>query len=119
MSFEIERGVQAFKSCGVQFKGEFYIYGGRYGDKSQIAKVDDCALKRIGTLPFTHWYGACAATSTQLFLCFDWNANGRDCHVSNDPTEWFSTNLISESIELHYRTRIAANEGELVHKENL
>ena len=94
----------------MQFKGEFYIYGGRYGDKSQIAKVEDCALKRIGTLPFTHWYGACAATSTQLFLCFDWNANGRDCHVSNKPTEWLSTNLIPESIELHYRTRTAANE---------
>ena len=88
ISFEIESGVIVEASCGVQYKGDFYIYGGtfRTSDSRQIAKVIDCSLKRIGTLPFELYVGACAATSEQVFLCFDLQV----CKVLVKPGKKFS-----------------------------
>ena len=67
INFEIESEVYVYHSCGVQFKGDFYVYGSYSGDQRQIAKVTECSLKRVGTLPFTHDLGACAATTEQVF----------------------------------------------------
>lgn len=56
LSFEIENNVDVYHSCGVQFQGNFYVYGSSVytGRNTQIAMISDCALKRIATLPFTH-----------------------------------------------------------------
>ena len=109
INFEIESEVYVYYSCGVQFKGEFYVYGTYYDDQRQIAKVTDCSLKRIGKLPFTFEFGACAATMDQIFLCFDYNGDAKTCHVANQPTGHF--NNIAKTAYEHDRTRIAANNG--------
>jgi len=110
LSFEIESGVQVYASCGVQFKGNFYVYGSHsyFGNQQQIAQVSNCSLKHIATLEFDHFEGSCAATSTQLFLCFDNDEDGKTCRTSNKPTGPFS--LRTKSIETHKNIRIAASE---------
>ena len=112
INFKIENDVYVDRSCGVQFKGDFYVYGSYLGDKRQIAKVTNCSLKRIGTLPFTHFIGACAATNDQVFLCFDYNSDKKTCRAANEPTGNF--NRIAKSTNEHSETRIAANDGKLL-----
>ena len=110
LSFEIEEGVYVYQSCGVHFKGSFYVYGSENGDQKQIAKVADCGLKRIATLPFTHYGGACAATASNLLLCFDRNSwDDKTCQMASEPTGPFIE--IPKSIEPHKWTRTAANES--------
>ena len=92
-----------------QFKGEFYIYGSQEEDRRQIAKVTDCSLKRVGSLPFDHKFGSCAANGNELFLCFDLNTDGKTCNNANEATGPF--NEIAKSAEMHFWTRSAANEG--------
>ena len=70
LTFEIENDAYVYNSCGVQFKGNFFIYGSLEGDRRQIAKVVDCALKRIDTLSFPFVEGACSANSNQVILWF-------------------------------------------------
>ena len=111
-SFELDSEVYVYRSCGVQFKGNFYVYGSSQGDQRQIAKLIGCSLQRIATLPFTHHTGACAPTSDQVFLCFDDNGDGRTCHVSNEPTGPFRT--IPKSIHSHRSTRSAANDSKSI-----
>ena len=113
INFEVENDVHVDRSCGVQFKGDFYVYGSYLGDKRQIAKVTNCSLKRIGTLPFTHFIGACAATKDQVFLCFDYNGDKKTCRAANEPTGKF--NRIAKSTHKHSETRIAANDGKLLY----
>ena len=111
ISFEIEYGVDVAGSCSVQFKGQFYIYGSyEIRSERQIAKVVNCSLKRVGTLPFEHKEGACAATNNQLFLCFDdQSGNGKTCRVANQPTGPFQA--MADSIEHHADIRTAASKG--------
>ena len=112
INFEIESDVYVDHSCGVQFKGDHYIYGSYSGDQRQIAKVTNCSLKRIGTLPFTLYYGACAATMDRVFLCIDYYGDKKTCHAANEPTGQF--NVIAKSAYVHDQTRIAANNGKLL-----
>ena len=112
INFEIESDVYVHQSCGVQFKGDYYVYGSLSGDQCQIAKVTNCSLKRIGTLPFTLRLGACAATRDQVFLCFDLNGDYKTCHAANEPTGQF--NVLAKSAYEHIQTRIAANNGSLL-----
>ena len=113
LSFEIENNVDVYHSCGVQFQGNFYVYGSSVytGRNTQIAMISDCALKRIATLPFTHEQGACAVGFDKLFLCFDMRrGNGRNCYESNQPTGPFDQ--VRYSTEKHWYSRVAANSGE-------
>ena len=107
-SFEIESDVVVRNACGVQFKGQLYVYGSHYSDYRQITKVEDCRLKRIGTLPFKFKTGACAATADQLFLCFHIN-DAQTCHTSNEPDDLF--NKIPKSLSVHGAIQIATNDG--------
>ena len=109
-SFEIENDAHAYFSCGVQFKGNFYIYGAE-NDRRQIAMVSDCALKKIATLPFNHYYGACAANADRLFLCFDYHEDGKTCRMSNQPTGPFQET--PKSTQTHIQTRVASNGSKL------
>ena len=113
LSFEIESGTFVRGSCGVEFKGDFYVYGSAQdGSYRQIAKVVDCSLKTIGTLPFDHYFGSCATTSNQVFLCFDMLSDAQTCYLTKEPTGQFSQ--VTKSGFQHRLMRIAANEGTFI-----
>ena len=112
INFEVENGVHVYQSCGVQFKGDYYVYGSSSDDKRQVAKITNCSLKRIGTLPFTFESGACAATMDQVFLCFANNGDQKTCHATNEPTGQF--NVLAKSAYEHDKVRIATNNGNLL-----
>ena len=44
-------GTEAYRSCSVTCRGEFYISGGRY-EKKQISKLNKCKLERVASLPY-------------------------------------------------------------------
>ena len=113
LTFEIENDAYVYNSCGVQFKGSFFIYGSLEGDRRQIAKVVDCSLKRIDTLSFPFVEGACSANSNQVILCFHYFGDGKTCHTSNEPTGPF--NSIPKSTEVHLQIRSAANESKQIY----
>ena len=111
--FDISNGVEVSRNCGVLFKGNFYVYGGdSKRTEHQIAKVQNCALEKIGELPFPLSWGGCAANANSLFLCFHYwgtSEEGKTCHVSNEPTQSFIE--IPKSIGTHRQTRPAATDG--------
>ena len=77
----------AVYSCSVILEGKMLIFGGDgWGPHSdQISQVDNCALRRIGTLPMRFYYGGCATLQVETsdeeyaLLCFDDYAR-KDCH---------------------------------------
>ena len=89
---------------------ETYIYGAE-NDRRQIAMVSDCALKKIATLPFNHYFGACAANEDRLFLCFDYHEDGKTCRMSNEPTGPFQET--PKSTHTHIQTRSASSGSKL------
>ena len=55
---------------------------------TQISQVDNCALKKVGTLPFQHQFGGCAAVGDKFIaLCFD-DSRTQDCRTSDNLQEW-------------------------------
>ena len=105
LNFEIESNAHACYSCGVMFKGDFYIYGSITDNKNEVSKVENCKLKRISHLGFSFRAGACTATPDYIFLCFP-DGNARDCWRGSKPTNNFSkpTEL---SAHQHLRIKIA------------
>ena len=100
------------QSCSVTFRGEFYVFGGEFEQKKQIAKVTDCSLKKIGNLRFDFTYGTCAVVNEEsIYLCFSNNKvdSQKQCYVGADPVGSFSK--INQSQFYHDYTRIATNEG--------
>ena len=72
-------------SCSATLNGEMFVFGGYNGDKRrQISKVENCSLKRIGTLPMDFADGTCNTYQTengewQILLCFgEYDESG--CH---------------------------------------
>ena len=65
------------ESCSTVMLGKMWIFGGNYLEsKRQFLSVDNCQLKREGTLPFDFELGACNTVDqlngAQLaLLCFD------------------------------------------------
>ena len=108
--FEMGSDTQVFYSCSITFKGKFYVFGG-VNEKKQISVIDDCMLKRVGSLPFEFDLGACTNVNDfEFYLCFDYN-NIKTCRKSSDPFGPFTT--IADSTGTHKATRIA-NDGGLV-----
>ena len=64
LDFAYESDTEAFGSCSVLFAGDMLIFGG-YNEPRQISRVDECRVKRLGTLEFDFFYGACANTGAQ------------------------------------------------------
>ena len=88
------------------------IYGG-YVERRQISKVVGCSLKRIGSLPFDHNGGACAAGGGFIYLCFsDFHAHFKDCRRSKHPVYTFGR--ITNSNYGHRSIRLAASNGEVI-----
>ena len=110
------KDVRAQNSCGVLFKGNFFIYGpdnslGQY----LISIVSDCALKKLRSLSFEFLHGACAATSNTIFLCFSRDMSkeqldARTCRADTNST-FSSADLISLSSFTHNYIQIATSEG--------
>ena len=84
------------------------MFGGD-DETTQISKINNCSLERIGYLDFKFELGACAAVNEEsIYLCFDLD-DAKQCHVGADPVGTFSK--ITESEFYHTATRIGANEG--------
>ena len=107
--FKIDDDIYVHDSCGLRFRGEFYLYGSLEADHAEIAKLDGCSLKKIGTLPFTFQRGGCANRQNEFYLCFDTYGDHRTCYVSNEPTGPFTT--VSKSTYQHTAVRVALNDS--------
>ena len=107
--FKVEKNVNVYVSCSLTFEGEFWIFGGYRDDQRQIAKVSDCTLSRVGTLPFTLYGGSCTVADNQLFLCF---GDSRSCNKTVDPMGDFTG--LQPSIYSHRFIRMASSERKCV-----
>lgn len=83
--FSVEYGTGAYGSCSALLNGRMLLFGGEHSYIStQIAAVESCRLRRIGTLPMTFIHGACNTFSMGLLgervlLCFG-HPGMQDCH---------------------------------------
>ena len=104
-------GTEAWKSCSISWKNEFYIFGGR-NERRQISKIIGCELKRVGTLSFDLLRGACSTfAEQQVFLCFD-EDNSDACYTAADPELPF-TSILSSTHEHRYIS-IASSDSKFV-----
>ena len=108
--FKIGDKTEVYRSCSVTFQGRSYVYGG-YTEQTQLSMVDECALKRIATLPFAFKYGACTSTPDQVFLCFELGSDHKTCRTGQSATGPFVE--IEKSLYDHLYIRIAASNGKL------
>ena len=77
--------------------------------RRQVAKVENCSLKRVGTLDFGFYYGSCTNTNDRVYLCFgDGGGEYQTCHLGTDPLGIFET--IEKSSYSHATIRIASSE---------
>ena len=84
------------------------MFGGNK-EKRQISRVDGCGLKRVGSLAFDFYKGACTTVNDDLLvLCFPYN-DGKRCHKTNNPDSAF-TQMASTRYK-HLLTRIASVNG--------
>ena len=101
----------AYNSCGLTFRNQFYMYGGRTDRETerQISQIMSCELKRIRDLPFDFVLGACTSVANQkLILCFDEN-DSKQCYQATSPTGEFES--IPQSNDYHLRTSVGASDG--------
>ena len=102
---------QAYASCSVTWRGQFFIYGG-YDLKTQISTLNGCKLENVATLNFEFQHGSCAnMNDEQLFLCFSPEDSTKLCRSSESPTGHFEK--ITECIENHKYGGLAASSGEM------
>ena len=106
-------GVEA--ACSVTWRGEHFVFGGRY-DRNLIAKIIGCQLKKVGELPFYHYMGGCAnMADNRVYVCFNYVSSNYDtsdykkCYVASSPQGQFENT--TQSFDGHTRTRIAASES--------
>ena len=85
----------------------------------QLTRVDDCTLRRVGSLSFDLQYGSCAVGASQIVLCFS-DSDYKRCYRSDDPFK-FTTgeySMVSRSNENHEEIRISSSSGNCL-KSNL
>ena len=84
--FSIDDDAEVYQSCSITWNNQLYVYGGK-NKRTQISKVTDCRLKRVGTLEFNHEAGDCVnAGDNRIYLCFDCaKANKNKCRVGSSP----------------------------------
>ena len=112
--FSIETGTELVGSCSVNFRNEYYVYGG-HSQRTQISKISSCSLKTIGQLPFNHYIGDCSVSNGKVYLCF--NVDDKDdykrCRFSSEPKfEEFTT--IRKSYYDHKYGSIGSNDSKLI-----
>ena len=111
--FQIEDGIEIDLSCGVTFENQFFVYGGKEKNR-QIARVEDCSLKKIGELPqyFGMAGGGCTVAKGHVYLCFGGKSNVRACVKTTNPSDTSTSSFISiaSSHYTHGLTRVAASD---------
>lgn len=108
--FSIDNDAEVSRSCSIVWNNQLYIFGGK-SMKTQISKVTNCRLERVGELAFNHAFGACTnVADDRIYLCFD-EKNAKKCRVGSSPMGSFTE--ITSSHNAHKWTRIATNNGEL------
>ena len=82
-------------------------------NERQLGLVTNCALRNIGSLPFSFYDGACSATKKNIYLCF---ANRKDdieslylCYRTRDPLARFDQ--LSKTKYHHSWAKIATSES--------
>lgn len=107
--FKLEDNTHAQGSCALLFDGQFYAFGSQEGDQQQISLVTQCALKRLGTLPFKFNHGACTSAQQKIHVCFELLSDFQTCRIADNPLGPFKE--IHRSIFTHDKIQIASNEG--------
>ena len=108
IKFNFEGNTSARPSCSVVWQGMMFMYGGPFHNK-QISVVEECKLKRVGTLEFRMDTGGCAQrNNAEIFICFNHNEY-KTCRRSVDPLGSFTK--LPESTYGHGEIRIAVTSG--------
>ena len=74
--FQYMEGTGNHDSCSTLFKGQMMVFGGSsVSHLDQISVIEDCALRRVGTLPMAFGIGGCNvfeidAGLEEVLLCF-------------------------------------------------
>ena len=98
-------------SCSITWHNELYVFGGS-SMKTQISRVNNCHLERVGNLEFDHSRGDCVNVADErIYLCFGRYEESDLCRVGSTPLGHFT--VITPSNHKHARTRIATNNGNL------
>ena len=109
--FSFDDDVEVYKSCSIMWGNEVYVYGGD-SQGTQISKITDCRLERVGELALKHRFGDCVNVADELiYLCFD-DYNTKRCRVGSSPIGQFNDEITPSNYS-HQWTRIATNNGEL------
>ena len=110
-NFTYDEKTEVDGSCALVWKNENFVFGG-FDRCGQIAKIEDCGLRKIGSFNFCHRYGACANVKNEkILLCFNADpSDGDRCRSSPSPTENFED--FPRSNFGHRFTKIAALESE-------
>ena len=104
---------EVFQSCTLTWKGEHFIIGGSRR-RTQISKIVDCGLEKIGDLQFSHASVACTNVANNfIYLCFNENNIGdfKRCRKSTGPLARFTE--IDLSLYPHQNTYIASSTSKL------
>ena len=106
VTMSVGENTEVFNSCSVTYRNRFYVFGGDR-QKRQISEVAQCELRRIGTLDFIHYYGACNNFGDrEIYLCFGVWAT-KQCRSAVDPLGNFIE--IAPSTYKHLYARTAAS----------
>ena len=119
---KFESGTSVSFGCSLIFQNYLYVFGGDYHKSSyarQISQLKGSELKRIESLAFNYYMGACANLNNEyIYLCFsdsnqcfsDSNkcfSEFRLCRFSLGPQKTF--HKVAESTDKHLGTNIAAS----------
>ena len=108
LDFYYGAGTEILSSCSLQFRNQYYVFGGRFQNK-QVSMVNGYRLERKGTLNFDFDAGGCTVLKEEtIILCFDWRET-KVCRKSNNPVGLFIK--LSNSIYSHWVTKIASING--------
>ena len=110
--FVFEGGATVHTGCSLLWQSTYYMFGG-YGNKNQIARLDNCQLTKIGDLSFQFSYGGCTTADNKIHLCFNDNSAEYDvCRSSLSPTGAFEITV--KSTYKHLGVKIASHESKLI-----
>ena len=93
IGFSFGQNAEVYQSCSMLWNGRMLVFGGRH-EKTQISKIENCELQRIGNLTFEFWDGACAATGEKIVLCFVKADNNDECYTAASPLDDFRLEVV-------------------------
>ena len=108
--FDFGKDTEVYRSCSLQWKNQYYVFGGQKQDH-QVSVVVDNRLELKGTLDFKFNGGGCTVLNQHIVvLCFgDHKNDRRGCRQSKNPIGPFTR--MPQSNYDHRATRIASFDG--------